>query len=662
MSKKGGVLEKIKSKYILNKIFDYIRNENYKLKFLIYSKSLQIKYDLKIEYKYCFLKEYLKVKEFIFLNLINKELDTNYFYKKLNDLLDFIHITHEESKEISEIIYNNYIKEQKKIHKILRYTDFFSTIDIYSPFIECAISNDFHFINIPLDDIEKYYLKNDYISFFKKQNKNHKKMKVLISLKDVSQVDSLKDLNIDSSKINQAVFVYRNKFFYSNFKTEKKDKYLNEIYSLINLPNNLEVLDFYFDKHYSIEDLFFSKWFNCLINLKELKLTGMSFNSKLIISLPKLEIIKLIHCENIDFKHEAIDKNLKYLEIINTKLVSGKPHIFENLEELKISESGYNNFNKIIDFSCLKKLKKYNVSNIYLVEQISFLPLVEEFFFSPNNFFVKEVDKGKLFNSIIQNKTLKKINIELPSAEQYLDKISIINENINDIYFIQENPHDYNIESLLTKFSNIKKLKIEATNGSYNSFSMKEEKKIIIEELELHNPRFGISFSFSYLQSLTLNFTKCNNSYKSFSLFNSNCNTKFSNLESLNISISEEFDMKLLENFASNINYFQNLKKLKFKFYIEDIDEKAYFYFIDKLLSLNLIECYISFDIDGWNKFYKVHFKLYSKRELKKIFPKKIKEDFNYKDKIQRVKTEEEIKEERKEEAEKDKKRKCLSF
>ena len=44
------------------------------------------------------------------------------------------------------------------MNKVSRYTDNLSTIDIYSPFIEYAISNDFHFINIPLDDIQKYNL------------------------------------------------------------------------------------------------------------------------------------------------------------------------------------------------------------------------------------------------------------------------------------------------------------------------------------------------------------------------------------------------------------------------------------------------------------------------------------------------------------------------
>ena len=458
-------------------------------------------------------------------------------------------------------------------------------------------------------------------------------------------MEELKDLKIDFSNINQLVFVYMNKFFYSNVKNEKKDKFLNKVYSLINLPNNLEVLDLYFDKHYSIGDLYFPKWFNCLTNLKELKINGLDFNSQLIISLPKLEIIKLRFCQNIDFLH-TIDKNLKYLELFNTALKSIKKHIFENLEELNISKSSQYNID--IDFSCLKKLKKYSASNLSLVENISFFPLIEEFTYLPNTLYFAEKDEGKLFKFIISNKNLKKINIEFPIIENHsLEEISIINENITDIY-LNLNKSEAYIELFLKKFSNIKKLKLSSKTEKL--FCMKEERSIIIEELELLNPSFPVSFSFSYLRTLSLSWSQNNYSYSIFSLFNSDCETNFNNLENLNILISESFSMTYLKNFANNTKYFKNLKKMHFKFFVEDIEEKTYFDFINKLLSLKIVELNISFDIDNWNEFYKFHYKFYTKSELKKMFKKDIKEYFNYIYKIQRVKTE------------KDKKEKCLSF
>ena len=540
------------------------------------------------------------------------------------------------NKEISKVIYKNYIKEQKKIHKMTRYTDFLSTIDIYSPFIESAISNDFHFINIPLDDIQKYNLTKDYISFFKKQNKDDKKYKVLISLKKAYQIDILKNLNIDFSNINQFVFVYMNNFFYFNVKNERKDPILNSIYSLVNIPDNLEVLDLYFDKHYSITDLYFPKWFNSLTNLKELKIRGLDFNSELIISLPKLEIINLNFCQNIDFLHEIVDKNLKYLELFNTPLKSKKLHNFENLEELKISQSG--NCNIDLDFSLLKKLKKYSASNLSLVQKISLFPLLEEFTFLPNINFGSQNKDGEIFNLFISNKTINKINIELPNLKNKDLETSIVCENINDIFLIKEKDSDYNIELFLKKFSNIKKLKLEIKNLDFSQFTIIDNKNIIIEELELPNPTIPVYFSFSYLRSLSIDFLYQNNSFKNLSLFNSNCPTNFNSLENLKISICEEpFDITLLQNFANNIKYFQNLKKINFKFYLEDINQKIYFDSIEKILSLNLVQLHISFDINGWNEFYRVHYKFYTRSELKNIFKKKIKNEPNYIYKIQRI-------------------------
>ena len=220
-------------------------------------------------------------------------------------------------------------------------------------------------------------------------------------------------------------------------------------------------------------------------------------------------------------------------------------------------------------------------------------------------------------------------------------KIDIINDNINDIYLLKDYKSDYNIELFLKKFSNIKKLKLEYYNIPSYSFSMKENKNIIIEELELPNPTGPVYFSFSYLRSLTIDFQSFD-TYKDFSLFNSNCTTNFSNLENLNLNISNSekaFKMKYLQNFANNTKYFKNLKKLNFKFYVEDMEEKIYFYFIQQLLSLNIIQLYVSFDIKGWNAFYKVQFKFYTRTELIKIINNNIKKDSKYIYKIQRIKT-----------------------
>ena len=128
----------------------------------------------------------------------------------------------------------------------------------------------------------------------------------------------------------------------------------------------------------------------------------------------------------------------------------------------------------------------------------------------------------------IAKKTIKKIKIELPNIKNDDLDIDFINDNINDIYLIYNISSNYNIELFLKRFSNIQKLKFETyDNTKLHTFSIKENKNIIIEELELPNPKSPIYFSFSYLRSLSLDFSENYNPYKDFSLFNSNCTTNF---------------------------------------------------------------------------------------------------------------------------------------
>ena len=645
MSTKASI-EKIKSKYILNGIFDYISKENYKLKLFINSKTLQEKYNIKIEYKYCFLKEHLKAKEYIKLDLINGKLDTNYFYDNLNNLLNYIHLSVSESKQISQIIYEDYIKIQRKEQKKSRYIDYLSslsTIDIYSPFIEFAISHDYHFINIPLKDIEKYKLKDDYISFFKKENST-KNLKILVSLEKSSQMEILKDLNIDFSLINQLVFAFTNSCSFELIS--KKDIFFNELYSLIKMPNkNLEVLDLYFDSNYLNADDVFSNWLNGLTQLKVLKFRRLSFSNNFIINLPKLEILKLILCNNVSINNEIVNKNLKLLELFETDLNS--PNNFENLEDLEIiqADSSYESIN----FKSLKNLKYFKANNFYLINNIEFLPSIEKLIYSPyyfyNGYYIEERD---ILNKIISNKTLKAITVEFHNiTNDQLESIKKINNEIEDITLYRIKNSNYDIKDFLRKFKSIKKLRFEnKENKKTTGRLFSNSNEITIEELELPNPSFPISFSFSYLRTLSINFTQYYEKYEIFPLFDSYCNVKFFNLENLKIIISVcPCHIKIIQNFANNIIHFRNIKNLYFDFLIEDMNDKIYSLLIENLLSLNLVKLHISFNINGWTSFYKFNYKFYTRAELTKVFSKKIKDNSEYK--IQRVKNLEKIKTEK---------------
>ena len=64
------------------------------------------------------------------------------------------------------------------------------------------------------------------------------------------------------------------------------------------------------------------------------------------------------------------------------------------------------------------------------------------------------------FNLFISNKTINKINIELPNLKNKDLETSIFSENINDISLIKEKNSDYNIELFLKKIFEYKKIEI----------------------------------------------------------------------------------------------------------------------------------------------------------------------------------------------------------
>ena len=85
------IINNIKSKHILYCIFDYIKDKNFKEKLILYSKKLQIKFDIKL----------IGLKE-------------NYLKKIKFDLDKYLYIESILSeKDILTIKYNEFLKENK---------------------------------------------------------------------------------------------------------------------------------------------------------------------------------------------------------------------------------------------------------------------------------------------------------------------------------------------------------------------------------------------------------------------------------------------------------------------------------------------------------------------------------------------------------------------
>ena len=173
MENNNNQFEKIKSKFIIQKIFEYATN-NYisKLIFVKYSKSLQKKLDLSLnDYQYLFLSNAYKYYNYTEVDFDKLKTDKNYLYNQAKNKLKLIGFSIEEAKKIIK----NYEEKEKDKEKpetskknFLLHSIF--PLHIFYPFIDVQIPYDKHyFISVPLYNIEKYNLENEYTFFSKIQ-------------------------------------------------------------------------------------------------------------------------------------------------------------------------------------------------------------------------------------------------------------------------------------------------------------------------------------------------------------------------------------------------------------------------------------------------------------------------------------------------------------
>ena len=194
-----GIINKIKSVYIIKNIFNYVKDHNLQLKLFIYSKYFQNKLNIKYIYK----ERYL--------NKIGFNLD------------DYLHIDYYEyEKDILKIKYDNFILDNKLnkekfediIYDVLEnkkekeiYEDD-TLINIDSPLFEIILKTiNFeknYTIYISQENIDEYNLKKDYIVFFNKLNKsNIKYSSIYYDFNDKTKINYLKEFNIDFNKIKK---------------------------------------------------------------------------------------------------------------------------------------------------------------------------------------------------------------------------------------------------------------------------------------------------------------------------------------------------------------------------------------------------------------------------------------------------------------------------
>ena len=626
-------LNNIKSNYILNKIFDYIKERTFKCRLFKYSKEMQKRCELNLElYIYEYILKFdispskyltysspgLIIDKFDIKILDNKlKKDLIYYKLDLKDMLIFV-----------KYYYKNQIKNFKNIINGHICYENYEYVDIYSPFFKYFLENEKEIIEkvftitIDVPFIKKFNLNNIYISFIDKlNNDNIKYSSLMIYYNDKNDKDFLNDLNFNLEcikSLNIQCVDYLNDSFFQKIFTK-------------NIYNNLLYLDLDFFGEVKLDSFIDLNNFNSLI---QLILNGLEFkSSSFIMKLKNLKVLILCYCKNIILE-QITCTNLKRLEIFRSNINSNSLLKFPELEELSIGEEGFNEtiniYDNFLDFSSLINLKRLNTFPKFFIN----LKNIKLYQLDLSEYININLDiKKKSIEKLLKMDTLKIVNLQFQFKNKFfsdLSKIVSINQSIKkltiDIYINDEdeieNNNDDKIITLFdfqNKMTNLKELKI-----NYYDYSIKEISVEIIENvnskinsIELNIIGTNLKFYCGPFKDL-INFyfysdKKIKNLNFAFPIFNDKCNIIFESLNSFTLNLIE-IDLDILNNIYNNLDKMPNVKKFTLITICTKIKKEFYLKFVTKILSMNINEINIDFEQD-------INMNEMTENELKEINP-----------------------------------------
>ena len=640
------LFEKVKSKYVCQLIFDYIKDKKLKYKLFSYSKSLQKIFGLGlIDYQELYINQ---------LGIDLKKYISNYQTYDFNEDLEnsFNDILLKYKLDINDIkpyiikYFKNYIKEKEKEG----YTNN-KEISIYSPFFDILMTHDFfEKFYISINSIKKFEPKTN--SIINKLNKFSKYFSFFIFYENLDNINNLKELGINLKKTKSIDLLLYNK---------NNDNWINitniifkDILPFNDIQNNLvnlslEIFLDSYDNYNKIESSGIEN-INNLKSLKKLKLVRFQFINTFILECHKLEDLKLIYCENLKIG-QSVCQTIKKLCLEEYKILEAeqllKLPLLETLilrnnpQEKSVYHKGRGplcsrgrhvkkiyfekEYNLIIDYNSLTNLKNLEADNCEFLDfENTSLENVE--LFSKIN--INEIEEKLLIEKLISMKTLKNISLYLKKikCEKFLE-IQGKNLSATKMEIFWRSEDDCILYNLQEKFPNLTDIVINNCNHQYSekTIEIKENNQMKINNILLHlENNSSIKFyikSYEDLISFDLNYKyKIKNIKDILPIFTDNCQVIFKSLSNLKINNQypyEPLSLDILNNIYNNLNYMPNLKSLYLCCYYKEEDEiKIEFYkkFIKKILSIKLE--YIHIVIKGK---YLYEDKTYSINELKEI-------------------------------------------
>ena len=610
------LLEKISSKVILKKIFNYIQNDMLKYKLFIHSKLFREKLDIHI---YDYKEIYLNKRE---INLFDYwKLDYNKYdediIKKLKDNLLY---THTNNKIIKPYLlyyinkYNNKLLSEFNENKIIinifsKLLQTFSSLNIFDKIFSILINKKKEY---KVNDIKKLI---DYLN-----NNNIKYPSIIYQYKNTEHISYLKYFNIDFKQIKKLTIKQKQKF-----ECNKKncDNFFNTLLLCFNENyNNLIYLDIQIQTCHIKSDLI--NKLNDFKNLETLKLKGFLFKTPFILKFNNLKSLELIDCENILLDNNYC-LNIKYIVLDNTKIINKELLCLPNLEICKLEKFNINKFDTS-SFINLKIIEGF-ISKFFLINSIKLEKIEIDFDKSlSDEDFKNSIEKLLLIN------TLEEIKIKMDKSNishyliDHLGNIKIQNKSVKKFFLIYESSDLllHNLDKFTNKLLNLEELHIKILIESVfeNEMDLNELPKFNVNKIFLETNRINLSFpSYENLTALTVNvdYSIIINYLKyGLYIFHPDCKKIFKSLVEINFNDMDD-NYSALRILFDNIEKVPNIKIFRLKYNLNKYNckekLKTIAEFIQKLLNLKLDE--IDFKI---NENYSCDYKFIYSSKLKKYY------------------------------------------
>ena len=656
------ILDKINSKFVHEKIYDYIRDENFKFKLFKHSKYYQNKLEIDVfNYKERYIYQ-TKINFNDYLccySLFNgkpKDFDKSILSKKLEDDLKKHHLTinvmyeffdtyfgkikqkideaEKEKKEKKENKNkdkktnnnndNNNNEKDKDNNSNPNKKNFpLNQISIFSPFYDHISKCDYFEIfkmTISSKLIEKFNIKEDYISAFEQINElNLKYPVILFDYKDSNDINYLRDLKIKFGRVKKLAATHDFSIYIKDY-----DYFFKTLFSFNNIEKNIVYLDLFIgcNRNLRIESNSLRNLNSCT-SLETLSLKSFKFKTTFIFNLKNLDKLILKNCENFTFEEDSC-LNLRALYISDC-IVENPTSLLKmpELEECRLLPNLIGvkqTFSSIIDFKSLKNVKGITaeIGDFINMEETS---LTNVNLYSYENSY--EYEKTML-EKLISTSTLKEISIELKEIDDYvISEFQGKNVSVTNIdYKWLNEKKDCIIDNLQKKFLNLNTINILTSyKRCQSTLDIREnpECKVVNFSLKIGGKKNIILYcqSFENLVSVDFYVNGDVNIIDSFPLFMEDSEVIFKSLTYFKYTnYSNQTSLLFLQNLYNNFDNMPILKNFEFHGVTQDITLEIYKIILRKILLMKLdsINFSIKQNLSDGNL-------LYSEYELRGMFP-----------------------------------------